>query len=296
MGDGDPRVRRRTLVAARGVGGAINHRRDVGGGIIADRQGAATAARGLRTPADLALRLQRASFIAWAIPLFLFGLVYGSIAQDAGELYEDVDTLKDYVSRVGAADPVEQFLALSTLITAMIAVGFAVQSTLRLKTEESEHRAEPVLAARVSRPRWLWSHLVIALVGSVVVLFLIGLGFGITTAIQTDDPWDVPVLVGASLAYAPALWVFVGSAAALFGAIPRLTGLAWAMLGAIAFIGFLGPLLQLPDWVFQVSPLEHVPRMPVADFDVVPELVLTAIAAALLAIGMFGFRRRDLAS
>jgi putative exporter of polyketide antibiotics len=42
------------------------------------------------------------------------------------------------------------------------------------------------------------------------------------------------------------------------------------------------------------SVLEHESRMPVADFDVVSELVLTMIAAALLALGTVAFRRRDL--
>jgi ABC-2 type transport system permease protein len=273
---------------------AINRRRDVGAGIIADRRGAAVAAPRLRTPAALARRLQRASFLAWLVPVFLFGLVYGSIAQDAASFYEDVDALKDYVARVGAAAPIEQFLALATFIIALVAVGFAIQSALRLRTEESEHRAEPILATRVGRSPWMWSHLTIALVGSVAMLLASGIGFGAMTAIQTGDAEALPRLVAASLAYAPALWVFVGVAAALFGAIPRFAGLAWAALGAIVFVGFLGPLLQLPDWMFQVSPLEHVPRMPVADFDVVPELVLTAIAAGLLAIGVFSFRRRDL--
>ena len=37
------------------------------------------------------------------------------------------------------------------------------------------------------------------------------------------------------------------------------------------------PLLQLPDWVYDLSPLEHVPRLPVADFTVVPLIALTAV-------------------
>jgi ABC-2 type transport system permease protein len=275
---------------------AISRHRDVGAGIVADRAGAAAAAPRLRSPVGLALRLQRASFAAWVVPVFLLGLLYGSIAQDAASFYEDVDALKDYVARVGAAAPVDQFLALSTSITALIAVGFAIQSALRLRTEESEHRAEPVLAARVGRPPWMWSHLGIALAGSAAMLLASGLGFGLATAVSTGDAEALPRLVASSLAYAPALWIFVGVAATLFGAVPRLAGLAWGALGAIAFVGFLGPLLQLPDWVFQLSPLEHVPRMPVADFDVVPELVLTAIAGGLLAIGVLAFRRRDLAT
>src|SRR5262245_29415165 len=141
----------------------------------------------------------------------------------------------------------------------------------------------------------MWSHLSVALVGSAAMLLASGVGFGLATAILTGDAGEIPRLVSASLAYAPALWVFVGLAAALFGAVPRWTGLVWALLGAIAFVGFIGPLLQLPDWVYQISPLEHVSRMPAADLEVVPELVLTVIAAALLAIGTAAFRRRDLA-
>ena len=41
-----------------------------------------------------------------------------------------------------------------------------------------------------------------------------------------------------------------------------------ALVAAIAFVGFVGPLLELPVRV-QVLALEHVTRMPVADFDVV---------------------------
>jgi ABC-2 type transport system permease protein len=77
---------------------------------------------------------------------------------------------------------------------------------------------------------------------------------------------------------------------------PRIVGAAWVFLGIIWFIGFIGPLLKLSDWVFDLSPLEHVSRLPVADLSVAPELTLTAIAAALLAIGLVAFRRRDLTS
>jgi ABC-2 type transport system permease protein len=80
----------------------------------------------------------------------------------------------------------------------------------------------------------------------------------------------------------------------LFGVVPRLVGVAWAILGVLAFIGFLGPVLQLPDSAFQLSPVEHVPRLPVADFDAVPLVALTAVAAALVVAGVAAFRRRDL--
>jgi polyether ionophore transport system permease protein len=273
---------------------ATNARRDVGAGLVGDRSGASAASERLGSPFGLALRLQRAGLIAWGASLFLLGLVYGWIAGDAGHLYEDIDALKDYLARIGAGDPADQYLALTMFVSALIAAGFAIESSTRLRAEESAQRAEPILSTRVGRGRWAWSHLAIALGGSAAMLLVFGVGVGITRSIDAGEVGELPRLIIASLAYTPALWMFVGLVAALFGVAPRIVPAVWAVLGAIAFVGFIGPLLQLPDWVFDVSPLEHVSRLPVAAFSVVPELALTAIATALVAIGVFRFRRRDI--
>jgi ABC-2 type transport system permease protein len=94
----------------------------------------------------------------------------------------------------------------------------------------------------------------------------------------------------------PALWVFAGLATALFGVVPRLVGVAWLALGTLAFIGFLGPVLRLPEWAYRLSPVENVPRLPVAGFAATPLVVLTAIAAGLIAIGLAGFQLREIDS
>jgi ABC-2 type transport system permease protein len=248
----------------------INARRDIGAGLIANRPGPGAASPRLGSPFGLALRLQRAGLIAWGVSLFLLGLVYGAIAGDAGRLYEDIDALRDYLARIGAADPADQYLALTMFVSALIAVGFAVQSATRVRAEESAQRAEPVLATRVGRDRWAWSHLAVAVGGSTAILLVFGLGVGITRSLGADDAAELPRLIGASLAYAPALWVFVGLVAALFGLAPRIVPAAWGVLGALAFVGFIGPLLKLPDWIFDLSPLEHVSRLPVAEFSVAP--------------------------
>ncbi|MGH9246613.1 MAG: ABC transporter permease [Acidimicrobiales bacterium] len=271
----------------------ISARRDVGAGVIADRPGPAAASRLLGRPFGLALRLQRASLLSWSVALFLLGLLYGGVAQEAGTLYEDIDALDDYLARIGAAEAADQYLALTLFVSALIAVGYSIQSALRPRTEESAQRAEPILATSVSRGSWVGSHLVMALGGSAVLLLLLGGGMGISRAIGADDLGELPRLIGAALAYAPALWVFVGLAAALFGYLPRAVGVAWGALGALAFVGFLGPLVQLPDWVYNLSPLEHIPRLPVADLTVRPLVVLSAIAAGLVALGLAGLRRRD---
>jgi len=56
-----------------------------------------------------------------------------------------------------------------------------------------------------------------------------------------------------------------------------------------------GPLLDVPGWVLDISPYEHVPAVPAATVAAGPLLALAAVAAALTAAGLAGFRRRDVA-
>jgi polyether ionophore transport system permease protein len=280
------------------VGAAVvtSARRDVGAGLLGDRPGPATASVLLGSPFGLASRLQRSALMWWSVSLFLLGLVYGGVAERAGELYEDLDAMDDYLVRIGTADAADQYLALTLFISALIAAGYTIQSTLRLRSEESAMRAEPILATAVSRWRWAASHLTMALGGSAALLLAYGVGVGATRAISTGDTAELPRLIAAALAYLPALWVFAGLATALFGVVPRLVGVAWLALGTLAFIGFLGPVLRLPEWAYRLSPVENVPRLPVAGFAATPLVVLTAIAAGLIAIGLAGFQLREIDS
>jgi ABC-2 type transport system permease protein len=67
----------------------------------------------------------------------------------------------------------------------------------------------------------------------------------------------------------------------------------WGVLGACFLVAYLDPLLSLPGWVTDLSPFTHVPLLPAGGLDVVPLLVLTAIAVGLAAAGTVAFRRRD---
>ena len=52
----------------------------------------------------------------------------------------------------------------------LIAAAYGIQATLRLRTEETAGRAEPVLATAVGRLQWAGSHLVFAILGPAAVL------------------------------------------------------------------------------------------------------------------------------
>jgi putative exporter of polyketide antibiotics len=49
---------------------------------------------------------------------------------------------------------------------------------------------------------------------------------------------------------------------------------------------FLGVLLDVPQWLRNLSPFEHVPGAPVDTITVAPLLTLTAIAVGLAGIGL----------
>ena len=165
---------------------------------------------------------------------------------------------------------------------------------MRLRSEETAGRAESVLATALSRTGWAASHLVLALVGSAVMLAAAGFGNGLTYGISIGDLGEVPRLTAAALAYLPAMWVLVGVTMLLFGFAPRAVLVAWGALALCLVVGFLGQLLGLPEWMRNLSPFEHVPSVPAAGFELAPLLALTAIAAALLVGGITAFRHRDI--
>jgi ABC-2 type transport system permease protein len=264
---------------------ALLARRDLGAGLLPARPGPATG--DLKGALALAFRLQRGSLIAWSAGLFLGGLVIGSIGTDAGDLVDSSQSLSDILTRSGG-DVTDAFFASVFLLMALIATGFTISSALRLRGEESQGHAEILLSTPVARLRWAAGHLLIAMAGSGVVLLAMGVGAGLAY-----DPSELPTMVGAALAQLPAAWVLGALVTALFGLAPRAQSLAWAALTACLLLWFLGPLVDLPAWVMDLSPYEHVPAIPAVGFDAGPLLVLTAVAAALTAAGLAAFRHRD---
>jgi ABC-2 type transport system permease protein len=270
--------------------------RDVGAGLTQPRPGPAIGGRLMASPFGLALRLQRGSLIAWATGLFATGVAYGSIIDQLDDLLEGNDAAKDLIAQAGGVSITDSYLSTTMLTMALIATGYAVQSALRLRTEENAGRVEPLLATPTSRDRWLTSHVAMSFLGAAVVMVAGGLGAGLTVALITGDWGELPRLVGASLVYVPAVWLLAGIAVALFGLAPGAALAAWAAMALCFVIGMFGELLDLPSWLIDLSPFQRTPRVPADGLSPVPLLAIAAVAAALTAAGMAGFRHRDVST
>jgi len=269
-------------------------RRDFGAGLVSPRPGRAGASAVLRNPSALAWRLQRGSLAGWAAGLGLLGVAYGSIGNSIEQYVRDNPEVAEFLPG-GAADVLDSYLALTAVTAAVLAAAYGVSSVLRARAEETSGRAEAVLATATSRLSWLAGQLGVALAGSALTLVAYGLGVGVSYGLTVSDAGQVPRLVGVSLAYLPAVWLVVAAAVLALGWLPRLTAvLAWTVVAYCAVITLFADSFRLPAWSQQASPFAHTPEVPLDDPTITPLLTLTLTAAALVAAGYAGLRRRDI--
>lgn len=276
------------------VGFVLSLRRDVGSGLRHSRPGRADASELLGRPFGLAGRLQRGVVIGFAVATLLMGAMYGSLLSEVESMLDGMGAVGDAMREAGGATIIDSFMSMIMNIFVVLAAVFVVMATLRLRGEENAGRAESLLATPLSRIRWAGSHLLVAFLGGPIMLLLCALGFGLTGAAATGDSELIASSIGAALAYTPAVWLCAAAAVLFVGFAPGAAAAVWIVPVYAFAVGYLGALLQLPQWAINLSPFAHVPGMPVDDFTAVPLLVLTAVTAGVTALGLWGLRRRDL--
>ncbi|MFK0282456.1 ABC transporter permease [Streptomyces sp. NPDC090499] len=266
---------------------ALAGRRDLGMSFFPARPG--PAAGRLGSAAALAWRLQRGGVLGWSLGFFLAGVVYGGLTDGAADLVGDNDSAREIFERMGGQSGLtDAFLASMVGMLGLVAALYVVASVLRLNGEETSGRAEPLLAGPVSRLRWAAGHLTIAFAGAALIMLLAGAGFAVGYGRQVG-----PIL-GACLVQLPAVWVIGGVAVLLYGVAPRLAPAAWGVAVAVLLIGWVGPALNAPRLVLDLSPFGHLPKLPGGGMEWGPVVTLTGVAVVLVGVGLAGLRRRDI--
>ncbi len=272
------------------AGGVLAARRDYDAGLLPQRPGPGRAARWLGSPLALAWRLQSGTLYAWLAGILIYGLLIGSSANGVAGLLKSASvkkTVADYGS--GHGNVSEVYLAAILGFSGLVIAAYAISAVLRLRSEETNGLAEPVLATAAGRLAWALGHVTIAVLGTVAMTLLAGLGAAIGYGSSFGS------LVAAGLVLAPAALVLGGLAVALFGFAPaRSVAGSWTVFGLFVLLLLLGPLLKLSHWILDVSPFTHTPKLPGGQVSAVPVVALCLVAVALAVAGLAGLGRRDI--
>lgn len=277
------------LLAALAV--VVAGRRDLGSSIIRGGAGSARATTWLRSPLGLATVIHRPAILGWLAGAVILAGMMGALAQQFVDAILGNAVMAEALG-VSGAQPVDGIVALTQLYIAIIATGYTVQAVGSLRGEEAAGRLEMRLSGTLSRTRWLVAHGVVIVTGLVVIVLVSSLVLAAGMAWSMGNGVNFGSVVRAGAAYLPAELLIGGLALALFGLRPRAFPVGWAAFAFVAFVGFLGPGLNLPGWLLELSPATHVGNPPLGTVEVLPLVVLGVIDVALGVVASLGFRRR----
>lgn len=272
---------------------ALVARRDVGAGVVEARAGRADARPGLLSPFGLVLRNERATIAWWGVGVLVFAVLTGSLAQGIVDSFRDQPQLAQVFGGADEGDVLRSTVSAFLGFFAMAVAVYGVIAVNRLNQEEDEGRTGAILATSVGRIRWLFGTLLVATLGSAVLLLLIGFGLGVGVAATVGDAASVPSFTAAGLVYLPMVLCFVALAALAHG-LRAGTWWVWAIVTASLLVGLYGTVLGLPQAVIDAAPLAFVPHAPSEPVTLAPLALMVIVATALTAAGVTGLRRRDL--
>jgi ABC-2 type transport system permease protein len=272
-------------------------RRDIGSTSTIPTLHMPAALLGLGGPVGRAAATGLGAAIWWGLGIGFFGLVLGGSStafmdqlRDSPQFMQMLNSLFpdiDYASAGG-------FLQLLFIEFGILLAGLAAATFVSSwASDETSGRLEMVLATPLSRRRWALSGAGGMLVDVAVFTALTVLGVGLGVGGSGSDlatPLAGSLIVGV---YAIAL-VGIGMAV---GGLLR-TG--WAAPAVVIFIvatwfvQLLGPLLRLPDFVTNLALTSHFGQPMVGVWDPAGVLAALAIGLAGVALGTWGFARRDL--
>ncbi|MFI8568234.1 ABC transporter permease [Rhodococcus sp. NPDC078407] len=286
-----------SLVAAAAFGSAAfvaANRRDLGSGLRAERRGRVAAVPSLSGPVALAWRLSRGTVVVWTVGLALFGIAIGSSTDGIGDQLGSSATIGDALGKFGGTTIEESFIAAVLSIIGVIVAAFSVSALLRLHGEEEAGLAEIVLATGISRARWLSGHLLVAVLGPAWLLLVSGLMIGLAYGSAAGNiAGELPAVLGGALGQLPAVWVVTAIGVALLGAVPQFAPFLWAVLVGFVAIGQVGAVVGVDQWVLDLSPFTHSPKLPGGSASALSLSALTAIAVVGAGMGVDRWRRRD---
>lgn len=274
-------------------------KRDMGSGLIIQKDGKANASLGFNSPLALAWKQHKKGILIWCIGMIFLG---GSMGMAAPNISQSISPMLGKISSWAAAmekiGNQEGFVAALVYILGLMAglSVFAISGVQSLKSQEKERYTEIVLSRAVGRTRWMNSYLIVIFIGSVLILFSLGLSTGLGWSFADRDFSHLPRVLAMSLSKIPSVWTLISISAVLYGWLPRLSAIiSWLILGVFIFIEMLWEAGVVGWSVLKLTPFAYAHyTIPIHELNVLPLLMLILLSGLLLWIGLIGFNTRSI--
>jgi ABC-2 type transport system permease protein len=272
-------------------------RRDIGATSAVPSPSLPTSLIGINGPIGRTVGELLPNALAWGIGLGIFGLlIAGSSKSFADALQKSPEFLR-LLSQVfpgielGGAGG---FLQLLFVEFGLILAGLAAATLVANWTsDETSGRLEMVMATPLARMRWVVSGGLGILIGIAVFVAMAAIGIGIGALMTGGDvatPVSGTLVLGLYAIALAGIGIAIGglvSTAAAAPAVAILTILIW-------LIDIIAPPLGLPDAIQQLALTAHYGQPMLGVWDPAGIVASVVLAVIGVAIGAWGFARRDL--
>lgn len=273
--------------------------RDLGFGLLRQKDGKPNAKPGFSTPIALAWYQHKRGIMIWSLGMIFLG---GSMGIAAPNISESISPLLTEISSWAATmqnlGNQEGFIAALIYILGLIAglSVFAISGVLSLKEQEKEHYAELVLSRAVSRGRWMASYLAVVFIGSALILLSLGISTGLGWSIAAGDFSYLIRVLGMSLSKLPSVWMIVSVSAMLYGWVPRFSGiLSWMILGIFILVEMMWEAGLVGLSVLKLTPFAYAHyTIPIEKVAIFPLIALILISILTVWVGIKGFSKRSI--
>jgi ABC-2 type transport system permease protein len=271
-------------------------RRDLGAGVLADRNRRVARTALLRGPTGLTIRLIRPVVLGWLAGIAAFSMLLGSVAHQAVQSIDASHSAKVALNRlIGTTGPLQAYLGVSFLLVAVLVALLAAGQVTMLRREEAAGRLDHLLVRPISRTRWLASRLAVS-AGAVVLAGMVGgVAAWAGAATQRGGP-GFPSLLDAGVNTVPAALCVLGLGILSWAVFPRHSTvaaygvLAWSFLAEL-----LAGTVHANRWLLDTSIFHHLAPSPAVAPDWTSGGVLCGIGIVAVVLGALWFNRRDLA-
>src|SRR5690625_765193 len=269
--------------------------RDMGASYLPQKDGRGKAKKSLLSIHGLFIKINKGIMISWLIAFVILGAAYGSIYGDMQTFLESNELMKQMFTHSNISIE-ESFTATIMMVMISLVAILPIAVVNKLFTVENRSHLSQIFATKVTRSQLYWTTISLAIfVGTVGVLLASG-GLGATAVAVMDESTTMNVfdffVVGYNLF--PSVLFFTSLAAFALGWVPTLGKFVYIYLTFSFLLNYFGDILDLPEWFLKTAIQSWIPQMPMDDFSGYVFMTITVISAVLMALGYFGYNRRDL--